>query len=83
MTQITEAINWRDLVVFDTEGSIGETLGSMVRGCPANLDNAVLNEDGSIAEWAQFLVAAEGEEPDYDTPRCDVDWSGFAEALGR
>jgi hypothetical protein len=74
------AINWRELEVHDTDGFIGH-LGGLVDDAPANLDNCELAGDGSIAEWLDHFVAAPGEDPNWDTPRGPVDWTGFAGAL--
>ena len=81
--ETTETTNWRELMVTDADGDSAGTLGDLVDNAPANLDNAVLNSDGSISEWMDFFIAASGEEADWDTPRAAVDWSGFVQALGR
>lgn len=78
-TRTMEQTHWRDLVVTDTDGQTG-TLGDLVDHCPANLDNAKI-DDGAIEAWEGFMLSAPGEEPDWDTPRGAVDWSGFADAL--
>lgn len=79
----TETINWTELLVSDTEGATGETLGSMAEAAPSNLDSAVLDSAGRINEWPDFLLSAEGEEADWDTPRVAVNWDGLAAKLGR
>lgn len=68
--------NWYELTVTDAYGNNGETLGSMLTCCPASLDNATIS-NGKITEWPGFLLSAPGEDPDWDTPRGDVDWRGF------
>ena len=73
-------LKWSELIVTDSDGNTGDTLGSMVELCSANLDTAVLN-NGRIVEWPGFILSAPGEEPDWDTPRGPVDWDGFMEAL--
>lgn len=75
--------NWTELLVTDNEGATGETLGSMVENAPANLDSAVLDSRGRISEWPDFLLSAEGEDADWDTPRAEVNWDGLREKLGR
>jgi hypothetical protein len=37
--------------------------------------------DGRIDTWHQCFIAAPGEDPDWDTPHRQVDWSGFTETL--
>ena len=80
---MNEIMDWQELVVFDSEGATGATLGSMVKDAPDSFGSLVLAGNGSIEEWDGYMVAAQDEEPDWDTPRCDVNWIGFAEALGR
>lgn len=75
-------LKWNELIVSDEDGAVGDTLGEFVNICPANLDNATI-ENGKITEWPGFMLSAPGEEPDWDTPVADVDWEGFQEALER
>ena len=76
----TMTTNWADLLVTDSDGKPWGTLGSIVESAPANLDNAEI--DGRrIAAWDGFLLSAEGEEPDWDTPKIIVNWDGFWEKL--
>ena len=74
----TKTTNWTDLLVTDSDGEQWGTLGSIVESAPANLDNAEI-DGGRIAAWDGFLLSAEGEEPDWDTPRTTVNWDGFRE----
>jgi len=37
--------------------------------------------DGKITEWPDYFLSFEDEEPDWDTPRSEVDWAGFEEEL--
>lgn len=74
-------IHWQNLNVTDADGQHAGTLGEMVRLSPTNLDSAILNEDGSLSEATGFFLSADGEDPDWDTPRGPVDWNGFREAL--
>jgi hypothetical protein len=74
------ATRWQDLIVTNEGDEMGP-LGQMLEIEPANLDGAKLGDDGSIREWMQYYIAAPGEQPDWDTPRGEVDWTGFAEAL--
>jgi hypothetical protein len=75
-----EQINWTELVVTDSEGGCNDTLGDIVRASPANLDDATI-EDGRISEWPGFFLSAPGEDPNWDTPRAEVDWTGFVDTL--
>lgn len=69
--------NWTELVVTDADGNTG-TLGEMVESQDAGLNTAVVDtERGGIREWDGYYLSAPGEEPDSNTPRGDVDWSGF------
>lgn len=72
-------ISWQALRVWN-EGEEMGSLGEMVELDPANLDGAVI-ENGRIAEWQDYFIAAPGEDFDHDTPRGAVDWSGFEDAL--
>jgi len=76
----TDAIKWTELEVHDTEGPTGDTIENFVKLAPANFDCAVI-DNGRLVVWPQFMLAAPGEEPDYDTPRGAVDWAGFENAL--
>lgn len=74
-------INWKSLNVYDgPTGGLWGTLGDLVENAPANLDDAKI-VDGQISEWPGFFLAADGEEPNADTPRVGVDWAGFEQAL--
>ena len=78
-----EMTNWQDLIVTDADQQMNFRLGDYLAD-PANpRDDIELNSDGSMGAWAQFFVSAPGENADCDTPRGDVDWEGFAAALGR
>ena len=79
----TMTTNWRNLVVTDgNDPSAQATLGDLVDNAPANLDNAVI-VDGRISEWSNYFLSSPGEEPDYNTPQGEVDWTGFERALNR
>ena len=78
----TEQISWRELIVTDTDGDSWQTLGELVDSAPANLDNAII-VDGRIDSWCGFFISAPDEDPDWDTPRNPVDWSGFVSALAK
>jgi hypothetical protein len=73
-------INWKNLLVTDSDGDSWGELGAVVSSAPANLDGVVV-ENGAISEWNGFYLSAEDETPDWDTPRGAVDWTGFTEAL--
>lgn len=75
-------LNWKELRVFDTGCTYLSDLGAIVATSPTMLDNITLSpEDGSITIWPDYFICAPNEYPDWDTPRCEVDWSGFEEAL--
>lgn len=76
-----QMLTWRDLSVVDSDGDYYGPLGELVELAPANLDNAILDDDGSIGSWDGFFISAPNEDPDWDTPREEVDWTGFEEAL--
>ena len=71
-------MNWRQLQVTDGDGDSFGDLGTLVETAPANLDSATI-EDGKIVSWDGFFMAAPDEDPDWDTPRVEVDWTGFQE----
>jgi hypothetical protein len=73
-------MDWKNLIVTDSDGCEYGPLGEMLNIAPANLDTATI-EDGAISAWSGFFLSAPDEDPDYDTPRCEVDWSGFQEAF--
>jgi hypothetical protein len=75
------AIKWTELKITDANGDTqAVSLGNLVETAPENLDSATI-ANGRIAEWPQFFISAPGENPDWDTPREEVDWGGFPEAL--
>jgi hypothetical protein len=77
------AISWRELRIFDREGAeMTQTLGGVVEHAPEALATATL-EQGRIATWPDYFLAAPGEEVDWDTPRLPVNWEGFDDALAR
>lgn len=72
--------HWTELIITDAEGERWpDNLGKLVETAPANLDSATI-EEGRITAWPSFFLSAPGEEPDWDTPREEVDWTGFSEA---
>ncbi len=71
--------HWKNLIVTDEGFAIG-TLGDTVADCPSMLGSAVVR-DGKVQYWPGFFLSAPGEEPDWDTPRGPVDWTGFVDAL--
>lgn len=70
-------MKWSQLVVTDTEGEQG-TLGDLVTNSPELLRHAIIS-GGRIVEWQDHFLSAPGEDPDWDTPRCEVEWAGFEE----
>lgn len=75
-------LNWRNLNVYDSDGDYWGDLGSLVESAPANLDNADI-VDRKIESWPGFFIASPDEEPDWDTPRSNVDWEDFEERLNQ
>ncbi len=73
-------LNWRDLVVTNVEGD-QTTLGQMVDMQDDGLSHIESLRNGGIDVWYQYFISAPGEEPSDDTPHCDVDWTGFEDAL--
>jgi hypothetical protein len=80
-------MNYRELRLIDTdnnETTIGAAIDRAIslREC-SEFDERYLTlaADGSVDSWDGYFVAAQGEDHDCDTPRCAVDWSGFAEAV--
>ncbi len=73
---MSTVIHWTELLVTDSDGITCGTLADMVRDAPANFDTATI-EDGRIVSWPDWFISAPGEEPNWDTPRVDVDWGGF------
>lgn len=69
------ATKWQDLVVSN-EGGVWGTLGELVNTDPERVGNAKV-ENGRIVEWSGFFLSAPGEEPDWNTPKGEVDWAGF------
>ena len=83
---VTEmGLHWRDLGVTNGDGESCGTLGEVIdrRDSSIGPEHLDLGPDGSINSWPQHLIAAPDEEPDWDTPRVPVDWSGFKDALTR
>lgn len=81
--------NWRELNVYlDGFESPSGTLGMMVDRAASDSNDCTLSPikiaaDGSIGEWPDAYIAADGESPDWTTPAGPVDWTGFADALDR
>ena len=69
-------VTWRELIVTDSDNDECGTLGDIVADNPAMLDTATI-EGGIITVWPYYFIAAPGEDPEWDTPRGDVDWTGF------
>lgn len=72
-------ITWRELIVTNTEGE-QTALGDALEKTPQLLDSASI-ENGELQLWGQHYLSAPGEEPEWDTPRVPVDWTGFEQAL--
>lgn len=78
-----KSVPWRKLRVYNAGDS--ENKSDSLKDFLDAADDAkhlpVVAADGSISEWDQFFVAAKGEDPDWDTPKGPVDWTGFADAV--
>ena len=75
--------HWRDLNATNGPGStvkLGEYLDAAARG-ECEIGDITLNDYGSIIEWAGVMISADGEDPDWNTPRATVDWTGFVDAV--
>lgn len=73
--------NWQKLIVSDMDGNTGNTLISLLHSAPANFDSVKLNAHGGIESWMGFFIHANEEIPDYNTPKQQVNWDGFIDAL--
>jgi len=77
-----QPIHWTQLIVTDADGETVGTLGVVVAELPSLLDTATISRSsGELTQWPQMYLSTDGEDPDWDTPRGPVDWSGLAEAL--
>lgn len=74
-----DQMSWRALAVYSADGYLGQ-LGDLVDNATADLDTCEITAEGQIM-WPDHMIAAPGEDPDWDTPRVSVDWTGFDEAL--
>ena len=75
-----EKQKWSELGVTNDEGNCIGTLGDIVANSPEMFDTATI-ENGKIESWPQYFLTGYDEEPDWDTPRCEVDWTGFEDAI--
>jgi len=66
---------WKDLIVYDDECRELGTLGEITQDHPEMV--SVFNHP--LDGWPGHFIAAEGEEPDWNTPKGEVDWEGFDE----
>ena len=80
-----ESITWKDIVVTTCDGDGTESsLPRMMQNEDEVLAfrHAYINpETGEIYGWHQYFLSAPGEDPDWDTPKMSVDWTGFLNAL--
>lgn len=72
-------INWKDLIVTDLDG-YQYRLDRLIEFHDFSLTKIEL-KDGKISSWSQYLISAPEETPNWDTPKVEVDWTGFKEAL--
>ena len=70
--------HWTELNTMDSDGNIGTLDAASLEGA-----DATFTEDGVLESWADMMVYADGETPDYLTPNCEVDWSGMQEAFNK
>lgn len=68
-------MKWNELIVTDRDGNNLGSLGEIVTNSPQMLKHATF--DGSALTWPDYFLSVDGEEPDWDTPRAPVDWTGF------
>jgi hypothetical protein len=71
-------MNWKNIVVTNEDGKSIGTLETIKDDMPHLLETATI-VDGLIESWPGFYISAPGETPDWDTPKCPVDWRGFAD----
>lgn len=74
-----ETIYWGNLIVADVEGLLGDTLESLLRLSPANLDTAVVTPEG-IVEWDGFFIGTSADTMGWEIPS-NVDWTNFYETV--
>ena len=73
--------HWTELTVTDESGVRLVPLGALVAAGYDRLTDIALDANGAIDQWQQHMIAAPDEQPDWDTPRGPVDWTGFHAAL--
>ena len=74
--------HWRELTAYYENSSVN--LGKLLDDAMSGRDTIgalVVDDTGKIIEWQEVFVAADHEEPAYDTPRCPVDWTGLYAAV--
>ena len=80
----THTTSWQDLRVSPSDGDGDDlSLGEMVQSKEGRdvLDHYAVIHNGEITDFTQSFLSAPGEAPDWNTPRGDVDWVGFEDAL--
>ena len=75
-------MKWTELRVVDIDGLDQGSLDEVVANPETRwmLDHATI-VNGQIESWDYFWMCAPDEDLDHNTPRCDVDWSGFDEIV--
>ena len=75
---------WKDLLVTRTQGSDSERaacqsypLPALMTEHPEWLEDVEPGEAGDIFQWLEFCIHVAGEASDSDTPREEIDWTGF------
>jgi len=70
-------MNWKELMVTDAEGNTARLINSL----DVVAKSYPIVRDGALVELVGYLLHAPTEEPEWDTPRVNVDWGGFTEAM--
>lgn len=74
-------INWRNLDISDGERSLG-TLGEVLdNASDSQIKHIRLSPSGEVESWADRYLSTPDEAPGWDTPRGEVDWTGFRDVL--
>ncbi len=72
--------HWKELFVT-TEDNSNIPIETAIE--TLDISGMVLDEYSGIIEWNKHFIHRENETPDWDTPRCRIDWSGLPAFLYR